>query len=53
MASAQGMIAHYHDALIAALDAVKHLHGNVVESIPDQGPLGARPGLNDSRTRRV
>ncbi|SHH15822.1 hypothetical protein SAMN05444169_6064 [Bradyrhizobium erythrophlei] len=36
MASAQGMIAHYHDALIAALDAVKHLHGDVVEPIPDQ-----------------
>jgi len=43
MASAQGMIAHYHDALIAALDAVKQLHGDVVEPIPDHDPLGARP----------
>jgi hypothetical protein len=25
----------HHDALIAAIDAVKHLHGDVVESIPD------------------
>jgi hypothetical protein len=30
MASAQGIIAHYHDALIAALDAVKHLHPSLI-----------------------
>jgi len=30
-------IAHDHDALIAALDAVEHFHGDVIEAVPDHG----------------
>src|SRR5437763_1293018 len=35
VAPAQRTIPHYHDALIAALNAVKHLHGDIVEAVPD------------------
>src|SRR6266581_74960 len=35
VAPAQRTIAHHHDALIAALDTVKHFHGDVVEAVPD------------------
>ena len=35
------IIAHYRDALIAALDAVT-LHGAVAEPFPDHDPVGAR-----------
>ena len=32
---AQGAVANDHDPLIAALDPVKHFHGDVVEAVSD------------------
>jgi hypothetical protein len=42
VATAQGAIAHDHNALVAALDAIEHLDGDVVESIPDHYTCRAR-----------
>src|ERR1700730_18290695 len=36
IAAAQRAVAHDHDALIAALDAIEHLYGDMVEAIPDR-----------------
>ena len=35
VAAAQLTIAHHHDALVAAMDAVEHFHGDVIEAVPD------------------
>jgi hypothetical protein len=35
VAPTNGAVAQHHDSLIAAGNAVKHLHGNLVESVPD------------------
>ena len=42
VAAAQCTVAHHHDALIAALNPVEHLDGDVIEPVPDHG-IGSAP----------